>query len=239
MKLSEKIKDLRKQNEMSQEDLARKLNVSRQAVSRWENATALPDASNILQLSKIFSVSADFLLNDDYEQVSDLQTNVALPTSGRKKAFCIVAGCMSVIGLLGNFIFYVLSRFFKVMIPNVIRNGDEVSYHWSSDVTGYSYRYFIQTHKLEVLTIIFAILFFAGIIILLLQRDRTPKAHHSGVLITSITETEQNIELKEEDELPHKHPDRKAVDENKAENTDEVKMVNIYAEGEQEGRSLQ
>ena len=51
MTLSEKILDLRKQQGMSQENLAEKLGVSRQAVSRWEVGSALPDASNIRQLS--------------------------------------------------------------------------------------------------------------------------------------------------------------------------------------------
>lgn len=48
MNLSEKIVELRKSNGMSQEALAEKLNVSRQAISRWENGTAMPDATNIL-----------------------------------------------------------------------------------------------------------------------------------------------------------------------------------------------
>ena len=65
MKLSDKIIKLRKAQGWSQEDFAEKLNVSRQAVSRWENGTALPDANNILQLSKLFAVSADYLLNED------------------------------------------------------------------------------------------------------------------------------------------------------------------------------
>ena len=66
MKLSEKIIQLRKVNNWSQEDLAEKMDVSRQAISRWENNTALPDANNILQLSKLFNVTADYLLNEDY-----------------------------------------------------------------------------------------------------------------------------------------------------------------------------
>ena len=72
MKLSEKIVRLRKEKGWSQETLAEKLNVSRQAVSRWEGATACPDATNILQLSKLFGVSADYLLNDDFESDNDL-----------------------------------------------------------------------------------------------------------------------------------------------------------------------
>lgn len=72
MNLPNKIILLRKKNGWSQEDLAEKLDVSRQAVSRWENGTALPDAQNILQISKLFDVTTDYLLNDDYESDSDI-----------------------------------------------------------------------------------------------------------------------------------------------------------------------
>ena len=72
MKLQEKIIKLRKENGWSQEDFAEKLNVSRQAVSRWENGTALPDAQNILQISKLFHVTTDYLLNEDYESDRDI-----------------------------------------------------------------------------------------------------------------------------------------------------------------------
>lgn len=72
MKLCDKIVELRKMNSMSQEMLAEKLNVSRQAISRWEMGTAMPDATNILQLSKLFDVTTDYLLNDDYLSDDDL-----------------------------------------------------------------------------------------------------------------------------------------------------------------------
>lgn len=72
MKLSEKIVRLRKINGLSQEDLAEKISVSRQAISRWEGGTAQPDATNILQLSKLFGVTTDYLLNDEYESDEDL-----------------------------------------------------------------------------------------------------------------------------------------------------------------------
>lgn len=72
MTLPDKIIKHRKSNGWSQEDLAEKLNVSRQAISRWENGTALPDAQNLLQISKLFGVSADYLLNDDYESDNDI-----------------------------------------------------------------------------------------------------------------------------------------------------------------------
>jgi len=72
MKLPDKIIFYRKKNGWSQEDLAEKLYVSRQAISRWENGTALPDAQNILQISKLFNVTTDYLLNDDYESDNDI-----------------------------------------------------------------------------------------------------------------------------------------------------------------------
>lgn len=72
MNISEKIIKLRKTNGWSQEDLAEKLYVSRQAISRWENGTALPDAENVLQISKLFHVTTDYLLNDDYESDRDI-----------------------------------------------------------------------------------------------------------------------------------------------------------------------
>ena len=57
MNLSDKIVELRKKNGFSQENLADKLQVSRQAVSRWEQGTADPSSSNILELSKLFNVT--------------------------------------------------------------------------------------------------------------------------------------------------------------------------------------
>ncbi len=72
MTLPDKIIKHRKANGWSQEEFADKLNLSRQAISRWENGTALPDAQNILQISKLFHVTTDYLLNDDYENDSDI-----------------------------------------------------------------------------------------------------------------------------------------------------------------------
>ena len=74
MKLSDKLIELRKEKGWSQEEFAEKLDISRQAVSRWETETALPDAQNILRISKLFNVTADYLLNDDYENEEDIST---------------------------------------------------------------------------------------------------------------------------------------------------------------------
>lgn len=65
MKLEEKIVLLRKQKGWSQEELAEQLDVSRQAVSKWESGQATPDVDKILKLSQIFGVSTDMLLKED------------------------------------------------------------------------------------------------------------------------------------------------------------------------------
>lgn len=72
MTFREKLTALRKSRGMSQEQLAEELNVSRQSISRWEQGSAMPDAGNLLQLSKIFGVSVDYLLNEGYSSDLDI-----------------------------------------------------------------------------------------------------------------------------------------------------------------------
>ena len=67
MILADKIIRLRKKNGWSQEELADKMNVSRQAVSKWEAAHTTPDLEKILQLSNLFGVTIDYLLKDEIE----------------------------------------------------------------------------------------------------------------------------------------------------------------------------
>ncbi|MBQ6358951.1 MAG: helix-turn-helix transcriptional regulator [Clostridia bacterium] len=67
MILADKIIDLRKKAGWSQEELAEKLDVSRQSVSKWEGAQSIPDMNKILQLSELFGVSTDYLLKDSLE----------------------------------------------------------------------------------------------------------------------------------------------------------------------------
>lgn len=67
MILADKIIRLRKKNGITQEELADKMNVSRQAVSKWEGAQSIPDLDKILQLSTLFGVTTDYLLKDEIE----------------------------------------------------------------------------------------------------------------------------------------------------------------------------
>lgn len=67
MILADKIITLRKRYNWSQEELAMKLNISRQSVSKWESGTSVPDLDKIITLSQIFGVSTDYLLKDGIE----------------------------------------------------------------------------------------------------------------------------------------------------------------------------
>ena len=74
MILADKIIDLRKKAGWSQEELADKLGVSRQSVSKWEGAQSIPDMNKILQLSELFGVSTDYLLKDSMETAEPAPT---------------------------------------------------------------------------------------------------------------------------------------------------------------------
>ena len=68
MKLSEKLIKLRKEKGLSQEEFGNQINVSRQAISKWENEEAKPDISKIKEIVKKFNVNYDYLLNDEIEE---------------------------------------------------------------------------------------------------------------------------------------------------------------------------
>lgn len=63
--IGERIYDLRNRNNMSQGNLADKLDVSRQTISKWENNMCLPEAEKLLQLSEIFGVSIDYIMKGE------------------------------------------------------------------------------------------------------------------------------------------------------------------------------
>lgn len=72
MVLADKILNQRKKLGWSQEDLAEKMNVSRQSVSKWESAISIPDLNKVLLMSEIFGVSTDYLLKDEIEEFHSL-----------------------------------------------------------------------------------------------------------------------------------------------------------------------
>ena len=99
MTFGEKIQFLRKQNGMSQEQLASQLTVSRQAISKWELDSSVPDTDNVVQLSKLFKVSADYLLNDDIECDTN-HSATKIDTNGNKFGMQIKTAFILGIGII-------------------------------------------------------------------------------------------------------------------------------------------
>ena len=75
MNLKDNLKRIRKENNLSQEQLADKLNVSRQSVSKWESGLAYPEMDKVLQICKMFDLSMDELLNQNVKEVNDEKKN--------------------------------------------------------------------------------------------------------------------------------------------------------------------
>ncbi len=65
MNFQEKLMLLRNQYRLSQEELAERIGISRQAVAKWESGKAVPDINNLIQLSNIFKISIDRLVKEE------------------------------------------------------------------------------------------------------------------------------------------------------------------------------
>ena len=128
MTIGKKIQQLRKTNGMSQEDLASHMSVSRQAVSKWELDEAVPDTNNLVQLCKIFGVSADYLLSEDIESHMD---NPATRENGsrfnrqsNRKLWVIVIGAaviiLAIIGIVNNYISTVITGLIFISVIYLI-----------------------------------------------------------------------------------------------------------------------
>ena len=81
MILADKIINERKKNGWSQEDLANMLSVSRQSVSKWEGAQAVPDLNRIIKMAELFNVSTDYLLKDEVEIEKTAEYNESVESS--------------------------------------------------------------------------------------------------------------------------------------------------------------
>ena len=125
MKFNEKLVKLRKSEGYTQEALAEKLGVSRQAVARWEAGDTAPDMGSLVGICQVFGVSADYMIHDDYESSEDIpvvkEKNEEIKTvnekgrqmrllSGFISAFAALCSAM-VIMSTGNLLVIVLSSF--------------------------------------------------------------------------------------------------------------------------------
>lgn len=104
--ISEKIYKLRKNSGLSQEQLAEQLNVSRQAISKWESGTAVPESEKLITISNYFGVSVDYLLKDE-EEFKEKATD----SSAEEKPKMIAGIIICIAGIVAMVIWGLLSIF--------------------------------------------------------------------------------------------------------------------------------
>ncbi len=130
MKFGENLKKLRKSKKLSQEDLAEKMKVSRQSVSKWETGDAYPEMNNILQLCKIFHCRINDLVNDSIIDVDSLDEEIKMNVvkfkkeqqqkmKGLSKAISIIARIGKVVCLVCIPILIVSMIFVGITIKDV------------------------------------------------------------------------------------------------------------------------
>ena len=100
---------------MSQEDLAEKMNVSRQSISKWESSQSVPEVERIVQLSNIFNVSTDWILKGENSKKQKSQSN-----KNNLKSVQTVSTALNYIGfVIGAFILFEKQAVWSVAVPIV------------------------------------------------------------------------------------------------------------------------
>lgn len=117
MSFGENLTNLRRQKGWSQDDLANNLDLSRQAISKWENETSKPDIDNIKKISKIFSIKIDDLINNELPDDKAVTLDVKKEEK-REKIITIIK-----LMIIAVIILYVISVIYKFASLLVIVNG--------------------------------------------------------------------------------------------------------------------
>ncbi|MCK5731850.1 MAG: helix-turn-helix transcriptional regulator [Tenericutes bacterium] len=131
----EKLRNLRKQKNMSQEELANQLDISRQSVSKWESGLSMPDLENVIKLSELFEVSLDYLLKD---RKSESEFNYYTVDTKEKKAMSKI-NILSMITLTLSIATILTLIILSIAIPHVFSNLNTGKTY--SGFLGYYYSY--------------------------------------------------------------------------------------------------
>ena len=90
MEIGKKLKNARVQSGMTQENVAEKINVSRQTISNWENEKSYPDIISVIELSNLYSISLDVLLKGDEKMIEHLEESTDVVKSNQKMIGAII-----------------------------------------------------------------------------------------------------------------------------------------------------
>ena len=100
MEIGKKLKDARIKAKFTQEEIAEKLNVSRQTISNWENEKSYPDIISVIELSSLYSISLDDLLKGDEKMIEHLEESTNIVKSNQKLLSAIILNIITVILLI-------------------------------------------------------------------------------------------------------------------------------------------
>ena len=100
MEIGKKLKDARMRSGFTQENVAEKVNVSRQTISNWENEKSYPDIISVIELSNLYSISLDELLKGDEKMMEHLEESTNVVKSTRKLIGAILLNIITVILLV-------------------------------------------------------------------------------------------------------------------------------------------
>ncbi len=100
MQIGQQLKEARKQSNLTQENVAEKLRVSRQTISNWENEKSYPDIISIIELSDLYSISLDSLLKGDRDMIEHLDESTNIVRSNKQLVRLITLNVFMVIILL-------------------------------------------------------------------------------------------------------------------------------------------
>lgn len=127
MKFEEKLIALRKSRELTQEQLAEKLNVSRQSVSKWETGQAIPEVETLVELSRVFDVTVDYLVKPSQIDELSIKTEVLeqqqkqLMARENRRSWLVKNAMYSLAVYLLFFAFYFIAHYyFEFWNPSVV-----------------------------------------------------------------------------------------------------------------------
>lgn len=130
MKFNEKLIELRKKSGLSQEELGYKLNVTRQTVSKWELGQTTPEMDKLTELSKIFNVTADDLLNDSEIPANNNIIIDDQPIQGssvkNSKNTALIVGIIIIVLIIGASIILLPFAIFNKAANNIFGNSDKI-----------------------------------------------------------------------------------------------------------------
>lgn len=161
MTFGEKLTGLRKREGLSQEALAEQLGVSCQAVSRWEQGTALPDAAKLLPCARLFSVDVEWLLDDaqdweDWSLAAESPQGTETPSVHRDRPWYIAGGIVTGAGALGLVAMGILSAVYPAVVSEA-----PTGVEWVRVYTGLAG--FLKAHSVEWLFALWAAVALAGL----------------------------------------------------------------------------